>query len=185
MKGTVLTEEAYQILLSKFNPDQARDENGRWSGGLSVPVLRDNPNREMPPEPKGKPGQARTLGYAANGQTNNRVGDLGEKISRKFGLISLLPEGKRQNPLDAKIDGYGFEVKTMTVNAQEYKVKMKASEVDEKLAYAKENGLKPATMMVVLDSKKGKAWAFWRKGLGNCRLSGNGAGWNYLGKVDV
>lgn len=135
---------------------------------------------KAPPKPRGIPGR-KAGGFAASGVTNTRVGDLGEQIATKFQMQSLL-QGKRQNPLDVVFDGtkMAFEVKTVTVNATEYKIKMKSAEIAGKRAYAKAHGYKPGMMMIVLDSDKGQAWAYWREGIANGRLTKD---WNFMGKV--
>src|SRR4051794_21505471 len=90
-----------------------------------------------PPKPKGKKGQGKAGGFSATGKTNTEIGDLGEKIVEQLDLKSLLPPGKRQNPLDAEYDstGYGFEIKTMTTAATQYRIKMKPHEIQSKNAY--------------------------------------------------
>ena len=76
----------------------------------------------------------------------------------------------------------GFEVKAMTTHADEYKVKMKAREVASKLAYAQQNGLRPGTMMVVMDIDNGVAYVYWREGIVSARLNRN---WNFLAQVEL
>ena len=139
-----------------------------------------------PPKPEGtgiKPG-----GFSATGKTNTEIGDLAEKLIQQLGpVISLLPAGKRQNPLDAAWNhsGWGFEVKCFTTKAKAFKVGMKSHEVQSKLKYAEENGLRPAIMMVILNLDKGEAHAYVHDGIGNFRLSGGEKqGWKYIGSVN-
>lgn len=164
--------------LAGFDPvtcDQPRDENGRWTtDGGSPPVL----DWHEPPKPKasGKGGG----GFSASGRTNTEIGDTVEALVQKMGLKSLLGS-KRQNPLDAKLGAYGFEIKAVTTQSSEYKIKMKSSEIRSKVRYAKEHGFKPATMMVVLGTRK--AWVYWTDGIKNGRL--NKDKWKYMGAISV
>jgi hypothetical protein len=137
-----------------------------------------------PPPPKGVRGARKAGGFAGNGQTNTKIGDLGESMVEHLDFTSLLPPGRRQNPLDSLWDDsrWGFEVKTVTTHATEYKVAMKSHEVQEKRAYAQERGLLPATMIVVLDADAGEAHAYWREGIANGRLNDT---WNYAGTVNL
>jgi hypothetical protein len=141
---------------------------------------------EDPPQP-GK-GRSRKIkgGFTATGETNTSVGDLGESIlCHHAGMHSLLPPGHRQNPLDMKYDGtkYAYEVKTVTSDAREYKIKMKAHEVQEKLAYAKKNRLHPGMIMLILDRHSNTAYAYKRDGIGSYRLTKET--WDFMGKVKL
>jgi hypothetical protein len=125
-------------------------------------------------------------GFTATGQTNTFVGDLGESLLLKqMDMQSLLPPGKRQNPLDMKYDGtkYAYEVKTVTTDALEYKIKMKAAEVKSKLSYARRNGFIPGMIMLVMDRKSGTAYAYRRSGIGNYRLTSKD--WIFMGQVSL
>jgi hypothetical protein len=147
---------------------------------IEPPILRWAP----PPAPKSK-GTRKTTGHSATGATNTLIGDLGEMILTKLGLKSLLPAGRRQNPLDV-VWGEGniaFEVKTLTTEASEYKIKMKKSEVESKRKYAKENGYKPGVIILVLDLDNRAAHVYWREGIGNYRLTPKSRLWNYMGSV--
>lgn len=141
-----------------------------------------------PPPPQGTGGKQK-YGFAANGETNTKVGDGAEAALKGLGLRSILPPGQRQNPLDVEYDhsGYAFEVKACTTNAKEYKAKPKKAEVASKNAYAKKHGLKPATMIAVVDSKAGQIHAYWREGIGAYRLDPNDGGknWNFMGTVKI
>jgi hypothetical protein len=89
-----------------------------------------------------------------------------------------------QVPLDAvHASGYGFEIKATTTNVTEYRVKLKAHEVSEKVKYAKEHGLRPAMMIVIMDSETKTAWAYWREGIGNSRLTRRA--WHFMGKLKM
>jgi len=118
------------------------------------------------------------------GRTNTEVGDTAEAALQQFGLESLHPDDRR-GPLDVTCcGGWAFEVKAVTTESSEYKIKMKGHELRGKERYARLKGLKPASMIVVMDYKKGEAHAYWRKGLGNYRLS-NSPEWNYMGTAKV
>lgn len=171
-----------------FDPDQERDESGRWTsgGGGGSTSSGEPPSRAWrePPPPRGRPG-GKAGGFSSTGKTNTAIGDLGEAVVRQMGFESLLEPGVRQGPLDASCcGGWGFEVKTYTTDSTEYKVRMKASEVESKLRYAKEKGLKPAVAMVVMDARSGRAQVYWREGIGNYRLS-EASGWKYMGEARV
>ena len=136
-----------------------------------------------PPPPQGQKGTRKAGGFTATGETNTKLGDLGEKIVEELAMESLLPPGKRQNPLDARYDStsWGFEIKTVTTASQQYKVRMKKAEVESKKRYAEENNLDGGVMIVVLDAEDGKAYVYWREGIGSYELSE--AKWNHMGVV--
>lgn len=174
----------------KSAPEGHEFYGNQWTGGGGSGI-KEPPSLEFvpPPEPKGESGRA-AGGFSAIGKTNTEIGDLAEAASKQLGLESLLPPGKRQNPLDRKwVDPrdpgniWGFEIKACTTAATEYKCKPKAHEVREKLAYAKKEGLKPATMIMVLDPAKKAAYAYWQPGIGAFRLGGSQGSWRYLGQV--
>lgn len=140
----------------------------------------------MPPPPRGKAGGNKAGGLTATGETNTRMGDMAEAALMKLGLRSILPPGKRQNPLDVEYDhsGWAFEIKACSINATEYKAKPKAAEMEDKRAYAAEHKLKPAMMIAVVDHEKGEIHAYWRPGIGAWGLTeGNKDQWNYAGTV--
>jgi hypothetical protein len=154
----------------KYSDDQARDYHGRFASSTF----------EDPPPPRGL---GRRGGYSSSGQTNTRVGDLGEGLLiRRLGMTNLHP-GRRQGALDLKLGRDAYEVKVCTTSASEYKVKMRACEVTEKVAEAKKLGLRPNTLLLVFDPGSRTAWAYSRKGIGNYRL-GQGD-WKFLGKMRV
>jgi hypothetical protein len=141
---------------------------------------------KKPPKPKGKPG-GQAGGFSSTGKTNTEVGDVAEKALTKFGLEDAHP-GRRQGPLDVTCckGEWGFEVKAVTTESSEYKVKMKGHEQKGKIDYAKSIGVKPATMVVVMDYKKGVAHAYWKEGIGNFRLNPKVQGdWKFMGSVSV
>ena len=135
------------------------------------------------PSPTGKAGR-KAGGFSATGRTNTDIGDLGEAVARKFNLRSLLPPGKRQNPLDVEYDdsGWAFEIKTVTTASTEYKIKMKSHEQASKLAYAKQHGFKPGSIIIVMDVKANRAFVYWREGIANYRLTEQ---WNFMGSASL
>jgi tRNA nucleotidyltransferase (CCA-adding enzyme) len=137
-----------------------------------------------PPAPKGS-GSGKAGGFSASGQTNTEIGDLGEKVVEALDLRSLLPPGRRQNPLDAEYDhsGMGFEIKTVTTDAKEYKVGMKTHEMASKRDYAERHDLVGGVMIVVLDVDGKQAWAYWREGIRNGRLRQED--WHHMGHVQL
>lgn len=135
-----------------------------------------------PPAPRGKAG-GKAGGFSATGRTNTMVGDTAEAALEQLGFESALPEGKRQGPFDVKCcDGWEFEVKALTTDSAEYKIKMKGSELRSKKASAKKRGVKAGSLMVIMDYKKGQAHAYWKEGLGNFRLNKT---WNYAGTAEL
>lgn len=142
-----------------------------------------------PPDPQGTGGR-KAGGFTANGETNTSMGDLAEKALTQLGLRSILPEGKRQNPLDVEDDhsGHAYEVKACSTTATEYKCKAKKAELDDKRAYADEHQLKPGIMIPVVDRDKGEMHVYSREGLGNYKLDPKTAeanGWRYHGTVKL
>jgi len=143
--------------------------------------------RDWVEPPQRKPGRGVAGGFAATGEKNTDIGDLGERtIVEHLGMESLLPAGKRQNPLDVVRRGTNraYEVKTVTTYAKMYRVAMKPDEVKSKLAYARRNKLRPNMLVLVLDPDRGEAYAYERPGIGSYRLSAK-AGWRFLGKMSV
>jgi hypothetical protein len=161
---------------------------GSGEGGTSTDKPDRPPSKEfrVPPPPRGK-GGGKAGGFTATGHTNTELGDLAEAATAQLDCRSLLPPGKRQNPLDAKYDDtkYAFEIKAVTTEATEYKAKPKAHEVKEKLAYARKNGYKPAMMIAVVDVKSKEVHCYWKEGIGAYRLTGPKQGWNYMGTVKI
>ncbi len=141
---------------------------------------------EDPPAPgKGRDPNVKG-GMTATGETNTKIGDLGETLLvKQLGMESLIPKGQRQNPLDMRWDGskQAYEVKTITTDAKEFKIKMKAAEVESKLAYAKANGYKPGMIMLVIDRKTNTGYAYKRDGIGSYRL--NDKDWQFMGRLKV
>jgi len=156
---------------------------GSAPGGGKAPGKSPEANWEDPPEPgKGRDPGIKG-GLTATGNTNTSLGDLGERLMvKQMGMNSLLPAGKRQNPLDARWDGSkeAYEIKTITTDAKEYKIKMKAHEVESKLAYAKKNGYKAGMIMLIVDTKTKTGYAYKRQGIGNYRLNKE---WTFMGKI--
>jgi hypothetical protein len=163
--------------------DRMPSHEGNRHEGKQPPTLPF----KQPPEPKGKSGGKAGGWSSIKGMTNTSLGDMAEQAVSQFGLRSLLPEGKRQNPLDMEYDhsGYAFEVKACSVTATEYKAKPKAKEVAEKVAYAKKHKLKPATMIAVVDVANGQIHAYWRPGIGAYKLTQSGENWHYMGTVSI
>ena len=94
------------------------------------------------------------------------------------------PPGKRQGPFDVKCCNgeMEFEVKALTTDSAEYKIKMKKGELAGKKAAAIKKGVKAGSLMVIMDYKKGEAHAYWKEGLGNFRLNKT---WNYAGTAEL
>jgi hypothetical protein len=105
-----------EVVTNDGPPDEPRDEKGRWAaGGASGKQSKSLPWHEPPP-PTGLSGR-KAGGFSATGKTNTMIGDAGEALLvKKLGMISLLPPGQRQNPLDVKYDhtNEAYEVKTVT-----------------------------------------------------------------------
>jgi hypothetical protein len=138
-----------------------------------------------PPPLKPRTGERKAGGFTATGQTTTKLGDLIEGLLvGQLGLRSLLPEGGRQSPLDAGIGEWGFEVKVVTTAASELKIKPKKHEVASKVAYAQENGLTAASMIVVVDVDAKRAWAYWREGIGAYRLTREPP-WHFMGSLEL
>lgn len=141
-----------------------------------------------PPPPKGVRGEGKAGGYSADKAfgTNTALGRVGEvAFAKHTGGEILHPEGKgEQSPLDVLVDGYGFEVKAVSVQATEYKATPKKHEIAQKEQYAKQLGVKPALAIVVLDREAGRAHIYKRDGLATGKLSKN-TGWDYIGTVSI
>jgi hypothetical protein len=140
------------------------------------------------PTPQGRPGGTHG-GFASNGLTNTRLGDLVEAaLAAELGWQTLHP-GQRQGPLDFQVDldgtAYGVEVKSVSIGAAEFKAKMKAHERAEKLAECERLGLAPMTVIAVVDDHGGAA-VFGAEGITCARLSPHSeTSWRLLGTVQV
>ena len=143
--ATVATSEG--IVVAKFNP--YHDARGRFSAGSS----------------KG--------GYAANGMTVTSVGLLGEKVAQKIGLEPF--ESRLQTytrPCDFRVNGtHAVEVKTFSAGSSEKKIRMVGAALERKIAFAKQMGLKPRTVAVVLSNDLKSAEVYQRDGFGNFRVA--------------
>jgi len=161
--------------------DQSTHGRKGKAGAIGRPKVL--PWRDPPPPQStgGVPG-----GFSATGLTNTQVGDTAEAALEQLGFSSALPPGKRQGPFDVKCcNGWEFEVKALTTESTEYKIKMRKSELVGKKRAAKAKGIKAGSVIVVMDYKKGEAHAYWREGLGNFRLSAGSSKWNYAGVAKV
>ena len=161
--------------------DQSSHGRKGKAGAIGRPKVL--PWRDPPPPQStgGVPG-----GFSATGLTNTQVGDTAEAALEQLGFSSALPPGKRQGPFDVKCcNGWEFEVKALTTESTEYKIKMRKSELVGKKRAAKAKGIKAGSVIVVMDYKKGEAHAYWREGLGNFRLSAGSSKWNYAGVAKV
>lgn len=180
---------SHRSIAKKLTREYERDEDGKFAGdGSGSSGIVPTKKWRDPPTPVGKgASHKRGFGYTSSGHTNTSVGDLGELALRQLDMRSLLPPGRRQNPLDVAYgkSNMAFEVKAVTTGSSEYKVKMKAKEAKSKVKYAKKNGLQANTMILVMDLKKGEAMAYWKKGIGNYRLTTEDNGWNYMGSVKL
>lgn len=128
--------------------------------GLPVLPWRD------PPPARGKPGERRAGGFAANGKTATEEGDLGEKIRDHLNLKPA-QEG-RVGALDAIAPGWGYEIKTRTVESTGYRVGMKTKEMNEKRAEAERLNVRPGLILVVIDGQT--AYVYHRPGIFNGKL---------------
>jgi hypothetical protein len=140
-----------------------------------------------PPSPQGRPhttGRG-AHGYTATGQSAAAVGELGERaVVHGLGFSSLSPAGDGRGPFDVGYGDYVFEVKTCQVSATEYKSKGSAKSFRRQMRAAAALGRKPGMMIVVLDTARGTADAYWREGLGRYRLTtASRNNWNYAGRV--
>lgn len=174
-----------------FNPNQERDDKGKWSdgdgsgsgggkGGKTPPIKA----WREPPPPQGRKGIGGSGGRTAvKGLSLTDMGKLGEEATSQLDFRDLHP-GKAQGPLDREYDhsGFAFELKTVSVNSTEYKFRPKAHEVAGKLAYARSKGLKAGSMMGVLDMKRGEVHFYWKEGINFARLTKD---WNYAGTVKL
>jgi hypothetical protein len=162
------------------------------------------PDKVKPPAPTGKskaPKNAEgkpTTGYSANGIANTYTGDLAENALSKLNMRNILPEGKRSHgagevaekgsSLDREHDHSGvfFEVKTVCVEASEYKAKPKAEEMEDKRRFADIHQGKAATMVVVMNTDKLEAHAYWREGIGAFAINPDKLDdWHYAGHVKL
>ena len=172
-----------------------RGREGQWIKKLGKFVPAQVPTEEkveekdwhVPPPPVGK-GERGGKGYSSDEAygTNTALGHVGEEaFVQILGGRILHPEGKgAQSPLDVHYDGYGFEVKAVSTKSTAYKATPKRYEIEQKQAAADELGVKAALAIVVLDSEKGEAHAYYRDGLQGGRLSER-TGWKYLGSTKL
>jgi len=137
------------------------------------------------PEPNGKGG----LGWSALGMSNMELGDRVEAaIVDQLGwtpLVGARAGRVRQGPFDL-IDPKGrvVEVKACAVGAKEYKIKSSAHSVLAKVKAAREMGATPCSLIAVVEAN-GRAWLYRRNGIGCFRLPRDGAGWKFVGNVQI
>jgi hypothetical protein len=132
-----------------------------------------------PPAPRGR-ARRKGKGYAANGMTNTELGDRVEAaLVEQLGFESAL-DGRRQGAFDLRLGDRVFEVKAVTVESSEFKMKPKRVEVERKLAAARRSGTTPASIIAVVDGKR--VLVYWRDGIGAFRLN---ADWHFAGTVAI
>jgi len=165
-------------------------------GGKHIPIMDTHGDKKgpqtrkfvAPPIPTGK-GRGKAGGYTATGLTNTEFGDACEKAMAKFGLENMHP-GQRTGRLDIrhKLSGMAFELKGVTTDSQQYKMRMKGVEFKEKVDYARAKGLKVGSAILVVDTK-GNGMAYWKPKLGYYELANKDGrvskSWNYMGRVKV
>lgn len=111
-----------------------------------------------------------TGGWTRAGITMDEMGGIGEEIVARLGAIEGVGQiierhPTKQFPVDFTIGRYACEVKTNHSEAQpRFKLGGKA-EVQEKAAWAAQNGLVPALVGVRLNFYTDKADVFFREGL--------------------
>jgi hypothetical protein len=128
-------------------------------------------------------------GFSGRGESASLFGDKVEAaIVEQLGwkpLVGALAGKQRQGAFDLEApNGTWVELKAMTVFAREYKVKPTARDIVEKLAHAAKHNRTAATVAAVVD-ERGRAWLYWREGLGAFRLPSDGMNWEFIGKVKI
>ncbi len=149
----------------------------------------------VPPARKAPTAPVRN-GFSGLGLSNSLLGDLIEEAVVKFlpgskHLVGSLAGRQRQGAFDIEDrDGIWIEIKAMTVFAAEYKIKSKAVEISEKIAWANKHDRDIATIIAIVEEPKpGKRKArvtLWRRDhIGCFRLPADGRGFEYLGALKV
>ena len=166
---------------------------GRYGPGTRGEVTPKDLEKpwQKPPPPKGlRRGKGLRGGYSSDkaAGTNTALGREGEAAFKRFlgsDAEVLHPPGKgEQSPLDIRFDGYGFEVKSVSTDSTEFKATPKKHEIEEKLAHAKQLGVKPALAIAVIDRDSNRAHFYYRDGMKGGRLSER-TGWKYLGATPL
>ena len=124
-------------------------------------------------------------GFAASGETNTQIGQIGENLVHKHLQVQATPEewfkavgsNRYNTPLDKVVkegrNWIGVEVKTMTAQsaAREPKLRMVAAARARKEAMAaKFTGGRLRTVAVVVDTATRKAKIYQKEGIGNFRI---------------
>lgn len=144
---------------------------------------------KMVPPPRPRPNGRGGKGWSSLGMSNMELGDRVEHaIAEQLGwtpLVGALAGKVRQGPFDL-MDPKGrvCEVKACSVLAAEYKVKPSAHSIMAKVAAAEKLGVKPCTVLAVVEAD-GRAWVYRKNGLGSFRLPRDGAGWKFVGTVQI
>lgn len=143
----------------------------------------------MIPPPAPRPNHSGGKGWSAMGMSNMALGDKVEHaIADQLGwtpLVGARAGRVRQGPFDL-MDPKGrvCEVKACSVGAAEYKVKPSAHATLAKMKAAREMGVKPCTVLAIVEDD-GRTWIYRRRGLGSYRLPRDGAGWKFVGIVQI
>jgi SPP1 gp7 family putative phage head morphogenesis protein len=183
VKKLWLPDNQIEEVAKAYNPAELRDPEGEWTrGGLHLPVKK----WVDPPEPKGMKGQHKAGGLTAIGITNTELGDAVEAaLVAHMGMHYEHPTTDRRGPLDVTIGKDSYEVKSAVEEATEYKAKPRAAEVARKIAYAKQQGLVPHTMVVVYSEHERKIYVYSKEGIGAYRLTSPENGWSFHGTVPL
>jgi len=145
-----------------WNPTVAWETRRPGGGGLSW---------EDPPPP---------LGNRQRTETGTALGDRVEHaLCDQLGFISLNLD-RRQGALDVKRGVLAFEVKAVTREATEYKVKCSTAQAERKRQAARAMGLIASSCLVVVDGQVG--WVYLRAGVGAFRLTRD---WLYCGQIKL
>ena len=116
-------------------------------------------------------------GFTATGVKVTDFGDLGERLLTRLGPSIMEGEkierytarSHRQAPVDVKIDGFGVEVKSFSHKAKEHKVSIRKKARESKEKFCRDNGLKPMTVMLVINTEKRTVDIYQRKAIGSFR----------------
>jgi hypothetical protein len=191
-------------------PDEERDESGKWTAGGSASSADPAANRPSRPEERHQdakpvalpwkdppPKKPRTKGEKVErpkgDQSQTKLGDHTEELSRALGFRNILPAGKRSNKsvkaegssIDVEFDhsGRAYEIKMCKTTSTEYRLKAKKKEKNAKIRYAELHQLEPYTMVAVRDVEKNEAHFYAAKEPGMIGAEVNPKDYDYVGSV--
>lgn len=147
--------------VRKFNPDQPRDDHGRFGegSGTTTTII-------------GKPSARMERAVNSAVRTGKKEQDIADRSEKVLSNVLGIPRTADNSAFDVRNNRVGIEVKTL-VNGKNEKITMSKSALARKLNEQKRDKLKGYTVVVDRRSggMSGRATYYVKEGFGSFRVS--------------